>query len=102
MDQILNRQIPLDIGTLNVQIAFEFVPNRIQDSGSEHRNGPINTTMSSTGSKFPATENQKRALNNMARKLGRQIELERLSKSEASNLIDELGAELRRRQSPLD
>ncbi len=102
MDQILNKQIPLDIGTLNVEVTLKFVPNGIQESGTQHCNGPVNTAMSSTASKFPATDNQKRALHNMARRLGKQIELERLSKSEASNLIDELGAELRRRQNPLD
>jgi len=97
MDQILKKQIPLDIGTLNVQVAFEFVPNGIQQSDIEHRNGPITLSNPSSVSKFPATDNQKHALAGMARRLGRQIDLERLSKSEASSLIDELGAELRRR-----
>jgi len=101
MDQILKKQIPLDIGTLNVQVAFEFVPDGIQVSGINHNNSPMITAMPSTASKFPATENQKRALQGMARRLGRQIELERLSKSEASNLIDEMGAEFRRRQNTL-
>jgi hypothetical protein len=102
MDQILKKQIPLDIGTINVQVAFEFVPNGMQESVAEHRNGPITLSNPSTVGKFPATDNQKRALAGMARRLGRQIELERLSKSEASNLIDEMGAELRRRQNTLD
>jgi hypothetical protein len=94
MDQILNKQIPLDIGTLNVEVTLRFVPNGINESGMEHRNSSVNAAM--PASKFPATENQKRALHNMARRLGRQIDLEKLSKSEASSLIDELGAELRR------
>jgi hypothetical protein len=102
MDQILNKQIPLDIGTLNVEVILKFVPNGINESGIERRNSPVTTAMPSPASMFPATDNQKRALHNMARRLGRQTELERLSKSEASNLIDELGAELRRRQNPLD
>ncbi|MBM3157434.1 MAG: DUF3072 domain-containing protein [Chloroflexi bacterium] len=102
MDQILNKQIPLDIGTLNLEITLKFVPNGIQENGIEHQSTSVNSGIPSPASKFPATENQKRALHNMARRLGRQIELERLSKSEASNLIDELGAELRRRQNPLD
>jgi hypothetical protein len=102
MDQILNKQIPLDIGTLNIEITLKFVPNGINESSREHRNSSASSAMPSPASKFPATENQKRALHNMARRLGRQLELEQLSKSEASNLIDELGAELRRRQNPLD
>jgi hypothetical protein len=97
MDQILKRQIPLDIGTLNIEVTLKFVPNGIQESVAEHRNGPITLSNPSIVGKFPATDNQKRALAGMARRLGRQIDLERLSKSEASSLIDELGAELRRR-----
>lgn len=97
MDQILNKQIPLDIGTLNVEVNLKFVPNGVQQNGVDHRNSSGTTAMPSPASKFPATDNQKRALHNMARRLGRQIDLERLSKSEASSLIDEFGAELRRR-----
>jgi len=95
MEQVLRRQVPLDIGTLDLQIAFRFVPNGTAGSNVEHQSNPITTTPSLVSS--PATENQKRALAGMARRLGRQIDLDRLSKAEASNLIDELGAELRRR-----
>jgi len=96
MEQVIKREIPLDIGTLDLQIAFKFVPNGTTGSIVEHRGNPIAATTSSViGS--PATENQKRALAGMSRRLGRQVDLEKLTKSEASNLIDELGAELRRR-----
>lgn len=96
MEQVIKREIPLDIGTLDLQITFKFVPNGTGGNIVEHRATPITVTHSLTSSS-PATDNQKRALAGMSRRLGRQIDLERLSKTEASNMIDEFGAELRRR-----
>ena len=95
MEQVLRKQVPLDIGTLDLQVNFKFVPNGTQGDSVQRQSSPITVTPS-VASGSPATDNQKRALAGMARRLGRQIDLDRLSKAEASNLIDELGAELRR------
>ena len=97
MDQILRKEVPLDIGTLDLQVTFKFVPNGSNAGDVMPRSNPITLTSPPLSSSTPATEKQKQALDSMARRLGRQIDLEKLSKSEASNLIDELGAELRRR-----
>ena len=97
MDQVLKKQVPLEIGTLDLQVTLKFIPNGEQQSALKYGNNPINVTTPSTTSGIPATEKQKQALAGMARRLGRQVDLEKLTKFEASNMIDEFGAELRRR-----
>ena len=97
MDQVLRKQVPIDMGTLDVQVTLKFMPNGEQQSGFESGNNLTNVAMPSTSSGIPATEKQKQAVAGMARRLGKQVDLEKLTKSEASNMIDEFGAELRGR-----
>lgn len=96
MDQTLRKQVPLEIGTLDLQVTLKFIPNGGQQSSFEHGNNPTDVAMPSAPGGMPATEKQKQALAGMARRLGKQVDLEKLTKSEASNMIDEFGAELRR------
>ena len=95
MEQSFKKLVPLDIGTLNMQISFKFEPNGIVKDNM-HLTNPV-TLKSSFTKTDPATDNQRRAISGMARRLGREVNLDQLSKREASNLIDQMCAELRRK-----
>ena len=97
MEQMLRKQVPLEIGTLDLQVTLKFIPNGEHQRELKYENNCGGIATSSTASGTPATDKQKQALAGMARRLGRQIDLEKLTKFEASTMIDELGAELRRR-----
>ena len=85
-------EIPLDGGTLELRIEFKFIPKEKEDDELQQQlflpSGNRDTRA------LPATKSQKSLITNLSKKLGRDIDVETLSKQKASFLIQKMLAEI--------